>query len=151
EAFAAGEYGASTPFAYPVPPDGSAADRYYMDNLRAFSLTSQGRALTVDDIVVAEGSNGVVQANFTINLTLPQTNVVSLDYSTQDGSALAGQDYVATQGTLTFAPGEISKVVSVNVTADLPPEDDEVFYLNLSNPVHGILTRSQAACTITEV
>lgn len=151
EAFAAGEYGASTPFPYTVPLPGSPSESYYMDNLRAFSLTSQGRTLVINDLIIAEGSNGVVQANFAISLTVPQTNAVSVDYATSDGTALAGEDYVATNGTVTFAPGEVSKVISVAVTADGPPEDDEYFYLNLSNPVFGVLERSQVSCLITEV
>jgi len=151
EAFAAGEYGASVPFAYTMPAPGSDASSYYMDNLRAFSLGSQGRSLSIEDIVVAEGSNGIVHANFTLSLTQAQPNPVSVDYATQDGTAIAGEDYVATNGTVVFAPGEIAKVVSITVTADAPPEDDETFYLNLSNPVNGLLTRAQAKCTITEV
>jgi hypothetical protein len=152
EAFAAGEYGASEPFAYQVPDyiNGRALD-WYMDNLRAFALRADGRRMSIQDIIVAEGSNGVVQANFTLTLAQAQSLPVSVNYATQDGTALAGEDYVATNGTVTFAPGDLVKVISVAVTADAPPEADEIFYLNLSNPVNGLLTRTQAACTITEI
>jgi len=73
-------------------------------------------------IVIAEGSNGVVQANSKISLSTTQAQTISVDFATQDGSALAGQDYVSTNGTVTFAPGETVKVVPVLVTADEAPE-----------------------------
>lgn len=151
EAFAAGEFGASAPFAFVSPTDQARVEDYYMDNLRAFALHTDGRHLSVSDILVAEGSNGVVQANFTLRLAQTQSAPVSVDFATQDGTALAGSDYVATNGTVTFAPGELVKVVQVAVIADAPPEPDEIFFLNLSNPVNCILERTQAMCTITEV
>jgi hypothetical protein len=151
EAFAAGESGASAPFFYLVPPSGASPQSYYMDNLRAFALNGQGQGLLADDLVVAEGSNGVVQANLKIRLTSAQPGIVSVDFATQDGTALAGQDYVGTNGTVVFAPGETTKIVPVTLTADAPAEDDEVFYLQLSNPVNAVLARARAACTITEI
>lgn len=151
EAFAAGESGASAPFFYLVPPSGAGIQDYYMENLRAFALNGQGQGIFADDLLVAEGSNGVVQANLRIRLTSAQPGTVSVDFTTQDGTALAGQDYVATNGTVVFAPGETIKIVPVILTADVPAEDDEVFYLQLSNPVNGVLAQARAACTITEI
>jgi hypothetical protein len=106
--------------------------------------------IIIDDITVAEGSNGVVNANFIIRLTGTSTQTVSVDFATQDGTALAGQDYVATNGTVTFAPGETSKTVTVLVTADGPPEEDEVFTMALSNASSGIIRRGTGTCVITE-
>ena len=106
--------------------------------------------ILVDDITVAEGSNGVVNANFIIRLTGPSTQTISVDFATQEGTALAGQDYVATHGTVTFAPGETSKTVTVLVTGDGPPEEDEVFTLGLSNASSGIIRRGSGSCVITE-
>jgi hypothetical protein len=68
-----------------------------------------------------------------------------------DGTALDGQDYAGTNGTLTFAAGEVSKTIAVVLTADAAPEPDETFYLHLRNPINGVIARGQASCLITEV
>jgi hypothetical protein len=151
DAFVGGEFGASEPFLYMVPQVGAPPSSYYMDNLRAFAMTVDSRTIIVDNLVVAEGSNGVATASFVLRLHGSQTDPVSVDFATQDGTALSGTDYVATNGTVTFAPGETAKTVSVSLLPDGPPEEDEVFYLNLSNAVNGTLGDTQAACTITEV
>jgi hypothetical protein len=122
-----------------------------MEGLRAFSLTADGRAISVAGVRIAEGSNGVTQANFKVSLARIQPEPVSVDFATENGTAVAGEDYVATSGTVTFAPGERTKTVSVTVTADAPYEPDEVFYLRLSNPVNGVLSATPlAGCYITE-
>jgi hypothetical protein len=107
--------------------------------------------ITASDIAVSEGSNGTASATFTLRLQAPGTNDVSVDFATSDGTALAGSDYVATNGTVTFAPGETSKPVTVRLTPDVPPEPEETFSLVLSNPVNGTLLRTTIVCTIVEV
>lgn len=58
---------------------------------------------------------------------------VQVDYKTEDGSANAGTDYIAVQGTLTFLPGETLKTFNVCVIDDDVFEEDEHFYIRLSN------------------
>ena len=115
------------------------------------NVAGGGAYLTVRDIIVAEGSNGVVNANFIVSLAYAQDESVSVNYATTNGTALAGEDYIATSGTLTFAPGETSMTVTVPVTADAPAEPDETFFLNLSNPVNAFLVKLHGSCLITEV
>ncbi len=57
-----------------------------------------------------------------------------MDYATADGSASAGLDYVATSGTLTFAPGDTTATVTVPLLDDDLHEGDETFTVSLSNP-----------------
>ena len=64
---------------------------------------------------------------------------VTVDYSTQNGSAAAGVDYTATFGTLTFADGETEDVISVPISQDPIAEYDETFSLMLSNPGNALL------------
>lgn len=109
-----------------------------------------GPYLSIDDLVVAEGTNGTVNAVFTVRLAGPQENPVTVDYATADGTALAGEDYVAGNGTLTFGPGETTRTVTVVVTADLPPEPEEDFHVNLGNAVNAVITKNQGTCIITE-
>ncbi|MFY0576124.1 Calx-beta domain-containing protein [Cystobacter fuscus] len=75
-------------------------------------------------------------ATFTVVLNAPSRQTVKVDYATHTGSALAGTDYVVTQGTLTFAPGETQKTFQVSITEDSLSETKEDFRLFLSNPVH---------------
>jgi hypothetical protein len=84
--------------------------------------------LSVTDPGVSELDGAAI---FTISLD--GARAVSLHYATADGSALAGQDYTAKSGTLSFARGESAKTVSVPVTDDSASEGDETFVLRLSD------------------
>jgi hypothetical protein len=61
----------------------------------------------------------------------------SIDYATANGNAIAGSDYTATSGTLTFAPGETSKTITIPIINDTVNEKPEAFIVNLSNPKLG--------------
>jgi hypothetical protein len=74
---------------------------------------------------------------------------VTVDYATADGSALAGSDYDATSGTLTFGPGEASKSFTVPITSDSANEDAETFQVMLSNANGGASLGSPAGATVT--
>ncbi len=95
-------------------------------------------AATIDDVAQLEGDDGTVAATFTVELSRPPEAVpgtVSVDYATQDGTAMtADDDYLPASGTLTFAPGEISRELTVEIVGDTLLEDDEGFSVILSNP-----------------
>src|SRR5262249_528026 len=57
-------------------------------------------------------------------------------------------DYQAASGTLTFAPGETSKTITISVNGDRLGEADETFVVNLSSPNYGTITDSQGVGTI---
>ncbi|XP_056155969.1 LOW QUALITY PROTEIN: solute carrier family 8 member 4b [Lampris incognitus] len=59
---------------------------------------------------------------------------VKVDYRTEDGTANAGSDYEFAEGTLLFKPGENLKEITVGVIDDDIFEEDEYFYVHLSNP-----------------
>ena len=61
------------------------------------------------------------------------TGSLSVDYSTTDGTAIAGQDYTSTSGTLTFNGGETSKTIQIPITDDATTETDETFTVSLRN------------------
>jgi hypothetical protein len=73
------------------------------------------------------------QMTFIVELSTPFATAVTVDFATRDGSAVAGQDYEATAGTLTFAPGETTKTFTVAIYADSVPEPTEDFAVVLSN------------------
>ena len=73
---------------------------------------------------------------------------VSVAYSTEDGTATAGSDYAAASGTLTFAAGETSKMIHVDIEGDALAEGNENFKVNLSNPVGATIADGTATGTI---
>ena len=80
----------------------------------------------------AEESSGSI--DFAVTLDKAARDAVSVDWATADGTATAGTDYTAASGTLTFAPGETSKTVTVVLQDDAIDEGTETFTLQLSNP-----------------
>jgi Ca2+-binding RTX toxin-like protein len=85
--------------------------------------------VSVSDLVVDEQSGTV---SFAITLDRPSTGVVSMNYGTVNGTAVAGADYVATSGSISFAPGETAKTVTVSLVNNAAAELDESFSLQLS-------------------
>lgn len=117
---------------------------------RFHSIVIVNGGLAIPDITVAEGSNGVAQALFTVNLVGPCPDLVTVDYATQDGTALAGQDYEPVSGTLEFAPGETAKTIVVRLMPDVPVEDDETFSVVLTRPVNAGLRKATGTAVVTE-
>ena len=87
---------------------------------------------------------------FEVTLDAAGSADLTVDYATLDATATAGSDYTAASGTLTFAAGEVAKMVFVPVLSDQLPEADEGLTLRLSNVVNGNLGRSTAAGTILD-
>lgn len=105
--------------------------------------------ISVEDVAVVEGDSGTTQLTFSVTLSAVSAAQATVEYATADDTALAGSDYTAVSGTLTFQPGETSKTVTVFVTGDTLFEGDQSFVLNLSNPVNSAINDSQAVGTIT--
>ena len=94
------------------------------------SLTSQPK-LAVDDAVAREGETLI----FTVRLFPPSEKEVTVNYKTQDVTATAGRDYTGIENeTLTFAPGETTKTVAIEILNDEEVENIESFRLILSDP-----------------
>jgi hypothetical protein len=117
-----------------------------------FILNDQN-TLSVNNIAVVDGAGPTALATFTVTLTpgvpLPNGYPVTVNYSTADSTALAGTDYVATQGTLTFAPGVTSQQVTVTVLANGLYKPKENFDLVLSNPTNALISQGTGVATTT--
>ncbi|HEU4711074.1 MAG TPA: SBBP repeat-containing protein [Pyrinomonadaceae bacterium] len=72
-------------------------------------------------------------ATITVQRVGGSSGTLTVDYATSNGTAIAGQDYTATPGTLTFANGETSKNIQIPILEDAPTEPDETFTLELKN------------------
>jgi subtilisin-like proprotein convertase family protein len=92
--------------------------------------------ISLGDVSVAEGDTGTVNAFLPVTLNPPAASTVSVDFTTQDGTATtADNDYTPLSGTLAFAPGETVHMVTISVVGDTNFEADETFFVSLSNPV----------------
>ena len=68
-----------------------------------------------------------------VTLSTPSDFPVTVDYATSNNTAVAGNDYNAASGTLSFAPGETAKTFTVTVFDDVLDETNETVTLHLSN------------------
>ncbi len=71
--------------------------------------------------------------DFEVRMDAAADGTVTVDYATADGTAIAGEDYKAASGTVTFAAGETSRTVSVEVLDDAVDEGEEAMLLRFSN------------------
>ncbi len=113
------------------------------------TLTGQTNAtLTLVDNEFGRGLVGFSQPTFDVSesiavatITVIRTNgsagVVTVDFSTSDGSALAGVNYVATSGTLSFADSEQAKTFPLTILSDGLSTTNLSFSVTVSNPTGG--------------
>src|SRR5262249_62299261 len=105
--------------------------------------------LAINDVTRVEGRSGITYFVFTVTLSTAYDEAVTVNFATADGTAqVSNNDYVATSGTLTFAPGETTKTITVEVKGDRSREADETFFLNLSGVVNALLEDNQGLGTI---
>lgn len=116
------------------------------------ALDTGDQLLIIDDVMVdPEGNFGDVSvAAFTVSLSRPSAITVTVDFTTSDGTALAASDYVAQSGTITFAPGDTTQTISIDITGDSAPEFDETFSVILSNPSGAFLADTIGQATIVD-
>jgi hypothetical protein len=81
---------------------------------------------------VTEGDGGTVPCTFNVTLSAASGRLITVQYTTLDGTAQAGADYVPVSGQLTFPPGTTLRTVTVGVIGDLLDEAVESFSLKLS-------------------
>ena len=94
-------------------------------------------AISVSDATVQEAEGAVLV--FTATLSHASSRTVTVDYATSDGTAVAGSDYTAASGALTFNAGDTSQTVQVTVLTDSEDESQETLTLTLSNPSQATL------------
>jgi Ca2+-binding RTX toxin-like protein len=136
-------------------------------NLSLVSATigNQGTAvLTIDDSgdrptisftsssqTVVEGLTSPQSLSYTVSLSNPSTQTITVKYATANGTALGSSDYTTSAGTLTFNPNETTKTITIPILNDSSNEPDETFTLTLSNPTNATLgTNATTTTTITD-
>ena len=115
-------------------PSGAAIyDGVATGTIRNTEDTELGPMLRVSDPEAVEGEDATL--DFVVTLSPAASETVTVAYATSDGTAAAGSDYTARNGTLTFAAGETTKTISITIQDDDVAEGDgETVNLTLSNP-----------------
>jgi Calx-beta domain/Bacterial Ig-like domain (group 3) len=105
--------------------------------------------VTVADVFVMEGNApGTVAAVFSVRLNAASAQPVSVSFATQNGTALAGSDYTARTGLLSFPAGTTARTVVVIILSDTLNEADETFFLNLPLAKGAVILDTQGAGNI---
>ena len=143
---AAGDVGATLKVAASFTDDGGTAETVES----AATATVALPMLSIGDASVDEGDSGSVTLNFTVTLSHAATDTVTVEWETADGTATAGTDYTAGNGTLTFNTGDSSRTVFVTVASDDVDEPDETFTVMLSNPSGATIEDGAATGTIRD-
>ena len=89
--------------------------------------------ISISDVTKSEGRKGrTTLFTFTVTLSAAYDQPVTMSFRTVNGTATtSNNDYVAKTGTLTFAPGETTKTITIEVKGDSKREANETFYLDL--------------------
>lgn len=104
-------------------------------------------SLGITDVKVKEKNTNAV---FTVRLSSPSQQTVTVNYTTADGSAKAPKDYTATTGTLTFNSDETTKTIAVPIRGDRRTERNETFFVNLSGENKATIADASGKGTIVD-
>jgi hypothetical protein len=106
--------------------------------------------LSINDVAITEGTGVDKNAVFTITLSAPSPQTVSVNAIPANGTAKTPGDYTSGGASLTFDPGQTSKTFSVPVLGDALDEDAENFFVLLSSATNASVIRARGVCTITD-
>ena len=88
---------------------------------------------------IVEGNSGTKQLNLTVALSSASASAITVAYSTEvrvyPGNAKANSDYIPVTSQITFAPGEMTKTISIDILGDTLYEPNETFYVDLVSAV----------------
>lgn len=110
--------------------------------------------LSISNASRVEGNAGTVDMTFNVSLSAPSAKPVAVNYQTVNGSAQSSailpflKDFLATSGTLHFAPGQVNKTIVVKIVGNLIPEPTENFTVHLSAPVNASIADGIGVGTI---
>ena len=107
-------------------------------------------SLSIGNATATEGNGPGVTLAFTVTLSAPSTQIVTVEYATSNGTAFAPGDYTAASGTLIFPAGVTSQPVVVQVAGDMLDEAGETLAVTLSNAVHAALPAAPGTGTIVD-
>jgi hypothetical protein len=121
------------------------------DGQGAGTIVDDEPRISITNVSKAEGrKNQKTQFTFTVTLSAASDQAVTMSFATANGTATTSDgDYIFKTGTLTFAPGETTKTITIEVKGDSKKETTEYFYLDLfGNSTNSLFTKSRGTGTI---
>lgn len=115
------------------------ADPLALNNSAQIVTLVQLPVLAINNVSVVEGNSGATQAVFTVTASPPPATNVWVNFTTANGTAQAGSDYVATNGLLVFTAGQSNLLLAVAVLGDTNAEPGETFSVVLSGATNATL------------
>ena len=106
--------------------------------------------LSVNDATLTEGNGGTTNADFTVSLSAASAQTVRVNFSLSGTSATSPADFAPLSGRLAFAPGELTKTISIPITGDALDEADETFIILLANPSNAAIGDGEGLGTILD-
>lgn len=111
-------------------------------------VNADAGSISINDVSLTEGDTGQKNFNFTVTLAQASNLTVNVDFSTADSTAKAGVDYQASSGTLSFAPGDLTRTITVSVNGNTSDGPNKTFFVNLMNPQNATLGDAEGVGTI---
>jgi hypothetical protein len=105
--------------------------------------------VSIAEATVIKGDKGQRPVKAMVYLSKAATEPVTVKYSTENGSAKAGVDYVAANGSITFEPGEAAKWITISIIGEVAADPDEDAHVN--NSANFIIRLFQAAGAIIDM
>jgi uncharacterized repeat protein (TIGR01451 family) len=105
-------------------------------------------SLTVTNVSVLEGNAGTTTVTLPLRLSRSLGLPASVSFATANGTAIAGSDYVATNGTVSISPPLTLVNLNLRILANTRGEPDKTFFVNLFDPVNTTLVQTQVVVTI---
>lgn len=111
----------------------SASNAVIADGQAVGTIADDEPRISISDVTKQEGKKGQTTLfTFTVSLSVAYDQAVTLSFLTADGTAkTSNSDYVAKSGTITFAPGETTRTITISVKGDSKREGDESFFVDL--------------------
>src|SRR6185503_4136220 len=129
----------------------SEPDPYVANNTASVESTVVlPRVLIVSIVTTPEGNSGTHEARIGMLLSPPCKVPVSVNYTTSNNTATAGQDFIATAGTVVFPPGSTEQSIPVTIVSDTLYEGLETIFIVLSSPTNAVLLNTIGRIRINE-
>jgi hypothetical protein len=109
---------------------------------------NDGPTIAISDAAVTEAAGA--SAVFSVTLSAPSVQTVTVNFATAQGTATAGSDYTTTTGTVSFAPGTTTQTIIVPLVDNAVNEADETFTVTLSGAVNAGIADASGLATIAD-
>ncbi|HEX6188584.1 MAG TPA: FG-GAP-like repeat-containing protein [Pyrinomonadaceae bacterium] len=115
-----------------------------------FIIDDDGPTISISDVSVTEGNAGTKSATFTLTLSAPSVETITVRATTAAGTATSPTDYSFFNPNLSIPAGTVTRVFSITIIGDTNLESDETFFVNLSNPFNATIADAQGVGTILD-